>query len=347
MHFNIMQYRASLSSLAKPFLASCLGLSSLFLAPSALANAADTDGPWTQVTRWLEGSRTATTDGVLYPQEYYTTWTKEKKSYHIRPHQEVAALFPDAIVGDGLNKATSDNLWVALMSSPHVIGNSSNLTRARDVMEDFEINFVVPGVNDRNYWFNYYEDHSADFVWRHSHPLTLLNGPQHGQSLMGNNNLLAMGNDNSMWLDADGSLSFYRYYTGTVDVDPKQTTFSGGASGWAGASLRSKLNTLIGYEQGYLYFLEGDSTLHVYGAHTLGHIRTGKFVFDGDLAGRTLGEVVDGRVDGALYLGWDAGPVVAFAGVTPAIPEPSTYALMGLGLVALGWVRRRRPSRQA
>jgi hypothetical protein len=42
---------------------------------------------------------------------------------------------------------------------------------------------------------------------------------------------------------------------------------------------------------------------------------------------------VAGNVINPKYLG---------AGVTAAVPEPSTYALMGLGLAAVGWLQRRR-----
>jgi len=47
-----------------------------------------------------------------------------------------------------------------------------------------------------------------------------------------------------------------------------------------------------------------------------------------------------GLVDNSAYIGIDTFSVTAIA--TPAIPEPSTYALMALGIAAVAVVRRRR-----
>jgi len=98
------------------------------------------------------------------------------------------------------------------------------------------------------------------------------------------------------------------------------------------------LSKLIGYEEGQLYFLEGANTLQVFN-FDLGYVRTDKFAFDGDLAGKSLADVIDGKVANATYLGWDLGPVVARV---TAVPETGTIATLGLGLLGLAWVRRRR-----
>ena len=288
---------------------------------------------WTQVSRWQEEDRITSGGSTIYKQEWFP-----HKGYDVRPHQVTRTLFPDAIVGDGNNQATSNNLWAALAVSPLVIGNSTNLTRARDFMEDWDINFVAPGVNDKNYFFDWYTDNSTAFVARSAFPLTLVNGPNAGQSLLNNNRLLAMGDDNSLWLDLDGTLSYYNYPTATLEFDSLKTTFSAGPSGWAGATLTSKLGNLIGYEEAKLYFLEGANTVHVYN-FDLGFVRTDQFVFDGQLAGNSLADVIDGKVANATYLGWDLGPVVA---MVTAVPEPSTYAMMGVGLVGVMLVARRR-----
>lgn len=288
---------------------------------------------WTQVSRWQEEDRYASGGNAVYRQEFFPS-----KGYDVRPHQVLRTLFPDAIAGDGNNQATSNNLWAALKTSENVIGNSTSLTRARDFMEDWDINFVVPGVADKNYYFDWYTDNSTAYVFRSSFPLTLVGGPQAGSALLKNQNLLAMGDDNSLWLDADGTLSYYNYPTGTLEFDSKKTTFSNGPAGWTGSTVLSQLNKLIGYEEGKLYFLEGANTVQVFN-YDLGYVRTDKFAFDGDLAGQSLADVIDGKVANAAYLGWDLGPVVARV---TAVPEPGTIATFGLGLLGLAWVSRRR-----
>lgn len=289
---------------------------------------------WTQVSRWQEEDRYSASGNTVYRQEFYPS-----KGYDVRPHQATRQLFPDAIVGDGNNQDTSNGLWESLILSPNVIGNSTTLTRARDFVEDWDINFVNPTVNDRNYWFDFYSDNSTNHVSRAAFPLTLVGGPQAGQSVLGNNNLLAMGDDNSLWLDADGSLSYYNYPTGTLEFNSTKTSFSTGPSGWLGSSLTSKVGNLIGYEEGMLYFLEGANTVQVFN-YDLGFVRTDRFSFDGQLAGQSLADVIDGKVENVTYLGWDLGPVIAMVQTSP-VPEPSSYALLSFGAVGL-WLARRR-----
>ena len=43
----------------------------------------------------------------------------------------------------------------------------------------------------------------------------------------------------------------------------------------------------------------------------------------------------------ANYIAYDD---VTFGSITPGVPEPSTYALMALGLAGIGLVTRRRRS---
>lgn len=312
------------------------------LALTAVAAQAATPYTWTEVARWQEEDRYASAGVTIYPQEFYPS-----KGYDVRPHQATRDLFPGAIVGDGNNQATSNNLWAALATSGNVIGNGnghgSSLTRARDISEDWDINFVNPNVNDRNYWFDWYADNATAFVSRASFPLTLTGGPQAGQSILNNNKLLAMGDDNSLWLDNDGTLSYYNYPTGTLEFNSTKSSFTTGPASWIGSTLTSKVGNLIGYEEGQLYFLEGANTIHVFN-YDLGFVRTDQFSFNGDLAGFSLADVIDGKAGNATYLGWDLGPVIAMV-KTSAVPEPTTWAMFGLGAVGLLAARRRQARR--
>lgn len=121
--------------------------------------------------------------------------------------------------------------------------------------------------------------------------------------------------------------------------------FATGPAGWNGASLTSKVGNLIGYEEGQLYFLEGANTVQVFN-YDLGFVRTDQFSFNGDLAGSSLADVIDGKAEGYTYIGWDLGPVII--GVS-SVPEASTMALwlIGGGLVAARVRGKRQARKQA
>ena len=260
---------------------------------------------YTHLARFKEDARYEASGVVVYPREAFPA-----KIYDVRPHQLLRQMFPGSVTGDGNNTATSNALWRDLLNSGHVMGSASRLVRANDILEDWDVNFVDPRTPTRNHWFDFYADnvHAGQYV---GYAQTLVNGPQKGARVMGNGNLLAMGDDRGMWLDADGSLSYYWRGTGALDFDSTATAFKKGPEGWAGASLSSKLKHLIGHEEGRLYFLEGDDTLHVYD-RDLNFVRTDELHLSGELREVRLGEILDGKVPGATYLGWDLGPVIGF-----------------------------------
>lgn len=261
---------------------------------------------WTQSTRWREDSTSQDDQRVIYPESNFPS-----KGYDVRPHQQLRSMFPSAIVGDGNNKETSDNLWEAMLASEYVIGNSSDLPRARDMVEDYQINFIDPTVNSDNFFFTYYSDNSTRDLSRFFIPLTLSGGPHDGESIINNNNLLAVGDNNTLWLDPDGSISIYNYDFGGVDENPTNTTFSSGPASWIGQTIQSKISLLIGYEAGKLYFLEGDNSIHIFD-EDMDYVRTDEFEFEGSLYGYNLSDLVDGNITNAYYIGWDNGPIVVF-----------------------------------
>ena len=169
---------------------------------------------WTQVTRWREDVTTTATTRKIYPETIFPT-----KGYDARPHQQLRTMFPGAISGDGNNTLTSDNLWDQVMASPQVLGNSTTLTRARDLVEDYQINFIDPANLVRNFVFAFYSDDSTGYLNATTYPRLLTDGPNIGQSILGNNRLLAMGDDHMLWLDLDNTLSLYNYVGGRVIHD--------------------------------------------------------------------------------------------------------------------------------
>ena len=259
----------------------------------------------------------------------------QQTPFVVEPHTRLDTLFP-AVTVPGDAAATSNNQWAALVNSAYLVGGQSTLTRGRDVVEDWEINFIDPATPTVNYWYDFYSNNAATTVTRVGYPLTLTGGPMAGQSILSNNKLLAVGDDNTMWWDAGtGKVSYYNYPNGNLESTPAATTFTGGP--YAGLSIASKLSSMIGYENNNLYFLEGSGTVNVYSMN-MGFVRTDSVTLTGLLAGKTLGDLVDGKVAGYTYLGWDVGPIVL--GVS--VPEPGGPALLIMALSGCLLGRRRR-----
>jgi hypothetical protein len=251
-----------------------------------------------------------------------------QQRYDVEPDVNAQALF----------SGTSSERWTKLLESGYILGMGTPLTRGQDVSEDFHLNWINPEVEDRNYYDNWWVTGEDLYVLSSLYPRTLANqGPHANASVISNPNLLAMGDDNYLfWDEADGTISIYNYHGGTLETDYTWTHFSGGY--WDEESLESKLHLMIGYEESYLYFLEGDSTVVRYlvsgvaGGYS-GLSYTVTFEETSDLAGYTLGQLVDGEIDGYTYIGWDVGPVViGVNAILPIpIPEPATTTLLMLG----------------
>jgi hypothetical protein len=260
---------------------------------------------YTHIARFLEEARYESSGVVIYPRQAFPS-----KIYDVRPHQALQKMFPASVTGDGNNQATSNALWASLLQSGAALGGASSGVRARDLSGNFIVNVSWAANPGKNHYFAFYEDNIPAGRYANFAP-TLLSGPNKGATVVGNAQLLAVGDARTLWLDADGSLSQAYLSSGHIATDHKATQFNGGASGWADTTLRSHLGQFIGHEQGQLYFLEGSSTLHVYDM-ALKFIRTDEIRLSGELRSHTLGDIVDGKVKGATYIGWDLGPVIGF-----------------------------------
>jgi hypothetical protein len=122
------------------------------------------------------------------------------------------------------------------------------------------------------------------------------------------------------WLDEDGDASFRASFSHAV------TSFS---ADFAGVST------------------PGDVRLFAYSGATLlgtvaGTVATGQFTLA--FVGANITSVV---IAPGSYFDWVGVDNIKYtlAAVTPPVPEPQTYAMLGLGLGALAWARRRAAQR--
>ena len=123
-----------------------------------------------------------------------------------------------------------------------------------------------------------------------------------------------------------GSGSFSHYYTFSL---ASQSGVSGAADEWD------------------LRFLGISTTLYSVGVSG-GSLGSTWLTDSSPLDGFTFGNLAAGnyqlRVLGAIdgWAGGYDGTIRAVATVASAVPEPETYAMLALGLAAVGWVTRRR-----
>lgn len=291
-----------------------LGLFCLFLTLSAQAY--NHAGTYTFAARWDEFAATTSGGITTYPEEHGGL-----NEYDVCPPKQLSLMFPGAVVPGNIQQ-TCANVWVALIESSHALGSASTLTRAKDLSEDWDINFIDPSDSSSNYWFKWLANQYVNAsIWgnpsvaRAFFPITLTGGPHSGESVLGNNQLLALGDDKLLLYDTDGSLSLYNYPGGSLQSNPTGTAFTNGD--WHGQTLTSKLKYMVGYEEGKLYFVEGSNKLLVYSDGMVWQ-RTQTVALGHELSAYSVGDLVDNKIPGYTYVGWDVGPIVI--GVTALRP---------------------------
>lgn len=135
---------------------------------------------------------------------------------------------------------------------------------------------------------------------------------------------------------------------GNSYTDYAWTTLTGG--NFDGMLLGDALKFMIGYEEdgtASLYFIDDNDFILAYNLSTGTIVASYSMQFQFDAVAKgylgndvKLVDIIDGKVDGWSYLGWDVGPIlVSVDGII--IPEPSEIAAI-VGLAVLGFALRRR-----
>lgn len=279
-----------------------------------------------------------------------TDSSTQSKHQNIAPNNTQKALFP------GLS---DDEVWISFFQSDYIIGKSSaDYVRAWDLSEDWQFNFITPDNDGRNYYRDFWANNDSSIgTSATSYPREMRDGIHAGQSIIGSSQLIAAGDNRFLFYDMEsGTLSAYNYTNGLQVASEGGWTYFGDSGPWAGERLADKMQYFIGYEEGNIYFLDGDNTIIQYdlqkNSGDSSKSRDGKsfeYNLTGDLAEYNLRQIIDGEVAGYTYIGWDIGAVIIALdlgnygprSIAP-IPEPASASLT---LLALGsMVIRRRQS---
>ena len=280
---------------------------------------------------------------------------------NLLPHQKMQTMYPDLTgLPDGNAQAfrrayMEGNVLGFCGSSPVIGGNNGRpWTRALDTCEEYDYNFVdfnelPPSGSYNGYWSDF---NASNASGRIGMALVCNGGIHNGQSYLRNANVIAMSGSNGIVLYDPingGTISWYNYINGTLSYE-RAIAFSAGT--YAGTTLSDHIGKMIGMDirSGVecMYFLDFDDALNeeVLVIYTV----TGSFISSSTVpidpnspfAGYTLGDIVDGRVPGWSYVGWQLGPIiVSVDGIV--IPEPGTAAmLVGTTVLAAALLRRKR-----
>lgn len=273
-----------------------------------------------------------------------TNSSVQSKHQNVDPNATMKSMFPDL---------TDDEIWIALFKSEYYIGKpGASYIRAWDLLEDWTVNYRQPGEDNRNRYRPFYANGDSTVVCSDtSYPRILRDGRHSGQSIFNNADLVAFGDDTFVFYsqagEMAGTLSFYSYATGRqLTAYGGWTNFKAGSGPWGGESLADKMQYLIGFEGSELFFLNGANTIISYDRNG-GAGKSFQYNFTGDLADYTLADIIDGKIEGYTYLGWDEGAVIVnldIEGLGPgraiSIPEPP-MALGAFALVLIFFKKRR------
>jgi hypothetical protein len=269
---------------------------------------------------------------ILRPRQgvnYTTTWVGTNRHLHLEAQFMYGGDTPDA--------------WRELFMSGNVLGFSGQrLTRGIDISEDWDYNFKNPAkynpdaTGNQTYYYGEFENASATQSTTYQWATKFTSGPRAGQSLF-NEDIIAVGGDALILYNHNNTISRYGM-NGALQADYSWTTFTGGA--FDGMLLGDMLKYMIGYEEDgtpALYFIDDDNILYTYNIADGTIVSTFDFVFGDDakayLGDARLVDIIDGKVEGWSYIGWDVGPIlINIDGIV--IPEPGAYAAAA-GLIAL------------
>lgn len=236
--------------------------------------------------------------------------------------------------------------WSKLYQGLYPFGsNAGSKVRALDMIEDYDLNWSTDDIVNTDPYSRWVALENGNSVSTWNFRYTDNTGPHPNELFYGNTNIIALADDHAIFIDDDGTISYY-YLSGGLNTDATWTHLTGGSLD--NFTLSSVLAThFIGAEEQRLAFLVGPDVVEFYNVHTGEYVTMADYsdVDEGPLAGAvTLEDFINGNVEGWSFIGIDGfanpGPVLINI---PNIPEPSSALFIGIaGLLGFNRLRRKK-----